>query len=92
MESIVIEYCPESLGATEAAVVAVAGMGGRVILDLDVLDALGTDGVRGLIGLLRLSRSAGGELALRATKAEVLRTLSVTGLDKLFPLVETQAA
>ncbi len=92
MESIVIEYRLESLRAIEAAVEAVAKTGGRVILDLDVLDSLGTDGVRGLIGLLRLTRAVGGDLALRSTRAEVLRTLSVTGLDKLFPLVETQAA
>jgi anti-anti-sigma factor len=92
MESIVIEYRLESLRAIEAAVEAVAKTGGRVILDLDVLDSLGTEGVRGLIGLLRLTRAVGGDLALRSTRAEVLRTLSVTGLDKLFPLVETQAA
>jgi anti-anti-sigma factor len=92
MDSVVIEYRPESLRAIEAAVEAVAKTGGRVVLDLDVLESLGTEGVRGLIGLLRLTRSTGGELALRSTRAEVLRTLSVTGLDKLFPLEETRAA
>jgi anti-anti-sigma factor len=92
MESIVIEYFPESLGVIEAAVEAAAKAGGRVILDLNGLESLGTDGVRGLIKLLRLTRAAGGELALRSTKADVLRTLSVTGLDKLFTLVAARAA
>jgi anti-anti-sigma factor len=92
MESIVIEYRPESVRAIEAAVLAVTSAGDRVILDLSALDTLDTAGVRGLIELLRLTRSTSGELALRASRAEVLRTLSVTGLDKLFPLVEAQAA
>jgi anti-anti-sigma factor len=92
MESIVIEYRPESFRAIEAAVLAAAKTGARVILDLGALETLNTEGVRGLIELLRVARSGGGEIALRASRAEVLRTLSVTGLDKLFPLIETQAS
>ncbi len=92
MESIVIEYRPEPSRAIEAAVLAAAQTGARVILDLGALESLDTDGVRCLIELLRATRGAGGELALRTSRAEVLRTLSVTGLDKLFPLVEAQAA
>lgn len=93
MESVLIEYRPSAYPAVEAAVLAALVEGGaRVILDLDTLDTLDTDGVRGLITLLRRARSVGGELALSSTKAEVLRTLQVTALDRIFKMVEAEAA
>jgi|HubBroStandDraft_4_1064222.scaffolds.fasta_scaffold1476115_1 anti-anti-sigma factor len=93
MESIVIEYHPSAYPIVEAAVMTALENGGsRVILDLDSLDVLDTDGVRGLITLLRRVRSVGGELALSSTKTDVRRTLQVTALDRLFPMVEAEAA
>jgi anti-anti-sigma factor len=93
MESIVIEYRPSAYPVVEAAVLAALADGeSRIILDLDSLDALDTEGVRGLITLLRRARSVGRDLALSSTKSDVLRTLRVTALDRLFPMVEAEAA
>jgi anti-anti-sigma factor len=88
MSNVVLEYRPEALSELEAAVLAAFEDGGQVVLNLDAVEALDTDGVRGLIQLLRRSRAVGGELALRTTKAVVRRTLAVTALDRLFPMVE----
>ncbi|HVA34392.1 MAG TPA: STAS domain-containing protein [Candidatus Baltobacteraceae bacterium] len=93
MESVVIEYQPNAYPALEAAVVAALREGAdRVVLNLDSLDSLDTDGVRGLIALLRRSRAVGGELALRSSKPGVRRTLEVTALDRIFQMVEAEAA
>lgn len=93
MKPTVIAYRPHAYPAVEAAVLAEFQTGtSHVVLDLDLLDSLDAEGVRGLISLLRRSRAVGGELALHSSRPEVLRTLSVTALDKIFPLVEAQAA
>ncbi|MBV8490789.1 MAG: STAS domain-containing protein [Candidatus Eremiobacteraeota bacterium] len=96
MESIVIEFQPHAYSALEEEVVSAFQAIGedpiRVVLSLDHLDSLDNQGVRGLIALLRRSRSLGGELALRATKPNVRRTLEVTALDRLFPMEEAEAA
>lgn len=89
MESVVIEYRPSAYLALEATVLeALEGGTVRVVLDLDSLGALDTEGVRGLITLLRRARAIGGELALSSKRAEILRTLKVMALDRLFPMVE----
>ena len=93
MESVVIAYRPSTYPAVEAAVLAALREGTpRVILDLKALDALDTQGVRGLITLLRRARALGGELALTSLKPDVRRTLQVTALDRIFSLVEAEAA
>jgi len=93
MESILIDYRPKEYLALETAVLlALADGADRVVLDLDSVDALDTDGVRGLISLLRRTRAAGGDLALRSSKPDVRRTLSVTALDRIFTMVEAEAA
>ena len=88
MNNVVIEYRPEALSDLESAVLAALEDGGQVVLNLDSVEALDTNGVRGLIKLLRSSRAVGGELALRTTKPGVRRTLAVTALDRLFSMVE----
>lgn len=64
----------------------------EVILDLDVLTRLDTDGVRGLILLLRRSREAGGEIVLKVARPEILRSLHVMALDRLFRVTAAVAA
>ncbi|HET9029591.1 MAG TPA: STAS domain-containing protein [Candidatus Aquilonibacter sp.] len=87
-QSIVFEYRPAAFEALQAAMLTAFETGAeRVVLDLDELPRLDTDGVRGLITLLRRSREVGGEVALRATRPEVLRTLNTLALDRLFPMV-----
>ena len=38
------------------------------------------------------TREIGGELALQVTRAEIVRSLQVTALDRLFPLVKGEVA
>ncbi len=89
METVVLDYHTADLPGTEKSVQDALDTGAmRVVLNLDCLSVLDADGVRGLIEILRRSRTAGsGDLALRSTKPEVLRTLSVTALDRLFTVL-----
>jgi anti-anti-sigma factor len=89
MESIVFEYRPAAFDALQAAMLTAFESGAsRVVLDLDELPRLDTDGVRGLISLLRRSREVGGEVALRVTRPEILASLNALALDRIFPMVE----
>lgn len=89
---VVFEYRPDAIPTLESAVLAALEDGAaQVILDLDAVETLDTEGVRGLIKLLRSSRAAGGELALSVSKPSVRRTLAVTALDRLFPMIEAAA-
>ncbi|HEY1655620.1 MAG TPA: STAS domain-containing protein [Candidatus Tumulicola sp.] len=93
MESVVIEYRPAAYAAVEKSVLrAFKGGALRVVLDLANLDSLDTQGVRGLITLLRRARALGRELALSSLNPDVRRTLQVTALDRIFALVEPEAA
>lgn len=94
METVVLDYHINDLAATEKRVQDALELGaGRVILDLGGLRVLDAAGVRGLIEILRSSRTAGsGELALRSSDPDVLRTLSVTALDRLFPVLQGEPA
>jgi anti-sigma B factor antagonist len=93
MEPVIIQYRPRDYPALEATVLSLLEEGAaRVVLDLDAVGVLDTEAIRGLISLLRRARAAGGELALRSTRADVLRTLSVTALDRVFSVVQPQAA
>lgn len=94
METLLLDYRTADLPWTEKQVQDALDLGvGRVILNLDHLPMLDADGVRGLIELLRRSRTAGsGEIALQASKPEVLRTLSVTALDRLFTILTPDGA
>lgn len=88
----VVEYRLQEYAAFEAAVLAALEAGAsRVVLDLDSIETLDTRALRGLISLLRRVRSAGGELALRTSRPDLLRTLSVTALDRIFPVEQAEA-
>jgi anti-anti-sigma factor len=83
-----IDYLSETYPAAEAAVDAALRAGAkRVVLDLDTLAVLDTEALRGLISLLRRARLKGAEVALRSSRDEILRTLSITGLDRVFTVV-----
>ncbi|HTU70316.1 MAG TPA: STAS domain-containing protein [Candidatus Baltobacteraceae bacterium] len=86
-------YRPDTLDSVRSTMLAAFADGAhRVVLDLDTLTRLDTEGVRGLITLLRRSREVGGELALKVTRPELLRSLQVMALDRLFPMVRDIAA
>ncbi len=93
MKSLLFEYRPDRLPAVQAAVMSAFEAGApRVVLNLDPLERLDSEGVRGLILLLRRSREIGGELALQVTRPDIIRSLQVMALDRLFPLVKTEVA
>ena len=89
MESILLDYQTSDLPGTEKRVQDALDLGAeRVILNLDTLRHLDANGVRGLIELLRSSRTAGsGEIALQTGNPDVLRTLHVTALNRLFTIL-----
>jgi anti-sigma B factor antagonist len=89
MKNVVLAYRPDAIAAVETAVLAALEDGaGKVVLDLDSVESLDTEGVKGLIKLLRSSRAKGGEIALSSSKPTVRRTLAVTALDRIFSMVE----
>ncbi len=93
MQTPTLDYRPDSIDRIQQEALALFGEGApRVVLDLDVLPRLDTDGVRGLITLLRRSREVGGEIALKVTRPELVRSLHVMALDRLFPMVGSLAA
>jgi anti-anti-sigma factor len=93
METLVLDYRPDALESIQDQALASFSDGAkRVVLNLDSLARLDTDGVRGLIVLLRRTREVGGELALKVTRPDLLRSLQVMALDRLFPLIGAVAA
>jgi anti-anti-sigma factor len=83
-----IEYLPQNYPAVEAAVDAAVARGAeQVVLDLDTLAVLDTEALRGLIALLRRARLKGAQIALRSSREEIRRTLSITGLDRVFAVL-----
>jgi anti-anti-sigma factor len=86
-------YRPQAYPEVETAVLDMLNKGaGPIVLDLDAVAALDTEALRGLIRLLRRARSAGGDIALRSSRADLLRTLSVTALDRVFAVEQPLAA
>ncbi|HTX58018.1 MAG TPA: STAS domain-containing protein [Candidatus Acidoferrales bacterium] len=85
-------YQPDALDAiTKEALSAFEAGAPQVVLDLDTLARLDTDGVRGLITILRRAREVGGDVALHVTRQDLRRSLSVMALDRLFPMVGAAA-
>ena len=87
------EYRADRLPAIQSAMLVAFEAGApRVVLALDHLPHLESADVRGLIVLLRRAREVGGELALSVSRPEIVRSLKVMALDRLFPLVNAKAA
>ena len=86
-------YQPSQLDSLVDQVVAAFADGApEIVLDLDSLTRLDTDGVRGLILLLRRSRESAGEIVLKVTRPEIVRSLHVMALDRLFRVTGAVAA
>ena len=56
------------------------------ILDLRPLAELDSSSLAALIRVLRLVREVGGSVALIVNQPHFLRILSITGLDRIFPV------
>jgi anti-sigma B factor antagonist len=70
-----------------------AGLAGggraRVTVDLGGVEFLDSTGLGVLISGLKRCRQAGGDLRLAAPREPVRKVLSITGLDRVFPIHDT---
>ena len=55
------------------------------IVDLQALELLESATLAGLISALRIVRQVGGSILLVTEKPQVLKILTLTGLDRIFP-------
>ncbi|HEX4110246.1 MAG TPA: STAS domain-containing protein [Solirubrobacteraceae bacterium] len=63
-----------------------------VIVDLGSTSFLDSSGLGVLIGALRALRERDAELVLVNRNPSIARTMSITGLDRVFTLVDSRAA
>jgi anti-anti-sigma factor len=79
---------PESLQSLRAAVERAAqDHVDGIVIDVDQLGVLDAPVISALISLLRTARSHGTSIALQASRANILDTLRITALDKVFTIV-----
>ena len=82
---------PESLLDLRAAVERAIAAGARsFVIDVDDLVVLDAPVISALIGLLRSVRESGASIALRASRTNILDTLRITALDKVFTIVVSE--
>jgi anti-sigma B factor antagonist len=67
----------------------VAGGRNRIAVELEGVEFMDSTGLGVLIGGLKRCREAGGTLSLVAPTEPVRKVLSITGLDKVFPIHDT---
>jgi len=58
----------------------------QVILDLDDVHFIDSTGLGLVIGMLRRTRSLGGDLRLVSTREMLARVFEITGLDRAVPI------
>lgn len=61
----------------------------RIVVNLEKVDFMDSTGLGVLVGGLKRVKEKDGSLALAGAHGTVLRVLSVTGLNSVFPLHET---
>ncbi|CCH76679.1 Anti-sigma-B factor antagonist [Nostocoides japonicum T1-X7] len=61
----------------------------RLVVDLDAVDFLDSTGLGVLVGRLKLVRNQSGTLAIVCTKERILKVFRITGLDKVFTILDS---
>lgn len=64
----------------------------QLVVDLDGVDFMDSTGLAVLVGGLKRVKEHKGSLALSCTNDSILRVLSLTGLNKVFPVHESVEA
>ena len=75
----------------EQVVQLVTGGQPSVVLDLDGVDFVDSTGLGVIVGLLKRTRSQGGDLRLVSTRRSLHKILELTSLDRALPLASTIA-
>lgn len=65
---------------------AVRGGVTNIVVNLGLVEFLDSSGLGVLIGALKRCKEGGGTLALAAPRRPVQKVLTITGLDKVFPI------
>jgi anti-anti-sigma regulatory factor len=79
---------PEALQRLRGDVMRAVGAGAEVVsLDIDDIGVLDSPVISTLISLLRDVRERGASISLRANRKNLLETLRITALDKVFTIV-----
>jgi anti-sigma B factor antagonist len=68
------------------------GREARLLVDLNGVDFMDSSGLGVLIGALKRAREQRGELALVCTGQSLLRLLAITGLDRVFTILDSVEA
>ena len=73
----------------ERIVQVIAGGQPQVVLDLQEVDFVDSTGLGVLVGLLKRTRSQGGDLRLVSTRTGLRKILELTALERALPLAAT---